>query len=224
MANQSKVVFGKRLKRLRENKGLTLKDAANQLKLGTTTLNQCELGNGNPTLENLISIADFYGVSLDYLAGRVKSMSINSKRVATHNELGLTEDAVACLTHLAKGRKDTPCGFLSYTIQQIVSRRVHGKPVLELVRDYEKYYPDMSHHTAEELEIPVMWGLNRIFSSYNDDVLHAHAPTGPRFRYYPVAEDKQEPWYEGQEEIEADMEAKSAAWIDSIAEALSQAE
>ena len=40
------------------------------LKLGSRTYQYYESGEREPTLSTLIRMADFYGVSIDYLAGR----------------------------------------------------------------------------------------------------------------------------------------------------------
>lgn len=59
-----------RIKELRESKGISMKEAARLLDLPYTTYVNYEKGLREPTSELLIQIADFFGVSIDYLIGR----------------------------------------------------------------------------------------------------------------------------------------------------------
>lgn len=64
-----------RLKELRKNHGLTLKQLRNQLSknnfsVSPDALAKYERGDRNPKIETLQKLADFYGVSVPYLQGR----------------------------------------------------------------------------------------------------------------------------------------------------------
>ena len=63
-------LFSQRLLDLRTQKKLSQNAAAKGLKLGSRTYQYYESGEREPTLSTLIRMADFYGVSLDHLAGR----------------------------------------------------------------------------------------------------------------------------------------------------------
>lgn len=65
MANLSE-----RLKELRKSKNMTQKQMAEALQITLRQYQRYESGNQTTTLENLIKMADFFGVSLDYLVGR----------------------------------------------------------------------------------------------------------------------------------------------------------
>ena len=65
MANLSE-----RLKELRKSKKMTQKQMAEALQITLRQYQRYESGNQTTTLENLIKMADFFGVSLDYLVGR----------------------------------------------------------------------------------------------------------------------------------------------------------
>lgn len=56
-----------KLKELRKNNKQTQQDMANYLNIAPTTYSGYELGTSEPTIETLKKIADYYGVSLDYL-------------------------------------------------------------------------------------------------------------------------------------------------------------
>jgi methanogenic corrinoid protein MtbC1 len=65
--------FGSRLRELRVRKKLRQKDLAAQLGLAQTTVANYEQGSRFPGERILQSIADFFGVSVDFLLGRVES-------------------------------------------------------------------------------------------------------------------------------------------------------
>lgn len=60
----------KRLKELRQEKNLTLKQMAEQLGMVQRNYQRYETGEVDPPLSKAISLADFFDVSLDYLVGR----------------------------------------------------------------------------------------------------------------------------------------------------------
>jgi len=58
---------GERLKALRKQKGLTQKEIAAQLKVHATQLNKYEMGLHAPPPDKLVFLAEFFGVTVDYL-------------------------------------------------------------------------------------------------------------------------------------------------------------
>ena len=59
-----------RLKELREESNLTQRDVANAIHIGTSSVGRWERGEGLPTVDFIIRLADFFQVSVDYLLGR----------------------------------------------------------------------------------------------------------------------------------------------------------
>lgn len=64
------MVFGNRLKELRQQKGLTQADLANLLNLGPTAISNYEANRNEPTFEKLLQLAEYFEVSCDYLLGK----------------------------------------------------------------------------------------------------------------------------------------------------------
>ena len=58
------------LKPFRERKGITQAELAKVLGLTPKAVNFYELGQREPTLANLVRMADYFGVSVDSLLGR----------------------------------------------------------------------------------------------------------------------------------------------------------
>ncbi|MDE6356442.1 MAG: helix-turn-helix domain-containing protein [Clostridia bacterium] len=63
-------VFGERLKELRQEKGIGQVELAAKLNVSKGIISFWENGLREPTMSNLVAIADFFGVTLDYLVGR----------------------------------------------------------------------------------------------------------------------------------------------------------
>jgi len=63
--------FSDRLKELRKAKGVTQKQIAEFLSMTERGFRGYEMGISTPSYETLIRLADYFGVSLDYLTGRV---------------------------------------------------------------------------------------------------------------------------------------------------------
>lgn len=63
--------FKERLKELRNEKGLTQLQLASKLKVDFRTISNWENGVRKPDIEALVTIADYFDVSTDYLLGRI---------------------------------------------------------------------------------------------------------------------------------------------------------
>ena len=61
--------FGERLKELRKERGLGQIALAAALGVGKSSISLWERGESEPTLTNLITIAQYFDVTLDLLAG-----------------------------------------------------------------------------------------------------------------------------------------------------------
>ena len=60
------------LKELRQERNLTQAQIAKKLSITQATYGRYEIGDIEPKISTIIFLADFYGVSTDYLLGRVK--------------------------------------------------------------------------------------------------------------------------------------------------------
>lgn len=60
------------IRNLREDSDKTQKELADYLNVKQTTYSKYELGKINIPVEIFIKLADYYGVSVDYLLGRTK--------------------------------------------------------------------------------------------------------------------------------------------------------
>ena len=67
--NKKMEVFAKRLKALREEKGLSIRKLASALEINHASYARYEKDTAEPTQEMLLKIAKFFGVTPNYLLG-----------------------------------------------------------------------------------------------------------------------------------------------------------
>lgn len=66
-------VFSDKIKNLREENKLTQQDIADLLNTSKQTISNYESGKNEPNLSTVVAIADYFGVTVDYLVGRTNS-------------------------------------------------------------------------------------------------------------------------------------------------------
>ena len=66
----SDVPFCDKLRKLRSDKGITQKEAAREIGTSESVYQRYEKNEAKPSYEQLIRLADYYDVSIDYLTGR----------------------------------------------------------------------------------------------------------------------------------------------------------
>jgi transcriptional regulator with XRE-family HTH domain len=79
--------FGQRLKFLREEKKITQDELAAKIGVGRPTIAGYETKGKQPSFEILEKLADYFGVSIDYLLGRTNDL--NYKNLVFDNDIAL---------------------------------------------------------------------------------------------------------------------------------------
>jgi SOS-response transcriptional repressor LexA/DNA-binding XRE family transcriptional regulator len=110
-----------RLKILREDNKLTKTKLIKQLKIPYTTYNNWEINASKPQIPDLCMLADFYGVTVDYLVGhRIKNRPVAEIQTLTQKYKGLKNkdrrlvNILIDSLILLSGEKDTETGaFIS---------------------------------------------------------------------------------------------------------------
>ncbi len=92
--------FGENLRTLRAARGLTQKELGERVGLSKAVVSKYENALGYPTLDTLITLAEFFGVTTDYLLG--------VKNQKTADVSGLTEEQLnAVLTVIDAFRRQS---------------------------------------------------------------------------------------------------------------------
>lgn len=83
------MLFGSMIKKLREQKNLKQEDIAKMMNVDRSTVGKWENGSSKPDYEKMIKLADYYGVSVDYLLGReeVETIAAHKEGEYTKEEL-----------------------------------------------------------------------------------------------------------------------------------------
>lgn len=69
--------FAERIKELRRTHGLTQVATGEIIGVGQDTISVYERGKNYPEVRNLMILADYFGVSTDYLLGRTDNPEVN---------------------------------------------------------------------------------------------------------------------------------------------------
>ena len=72
------MTFSERLKELRLAKGLTQMQVSQSTGMSLLGYQRYEYGSREPAYNKLLALADYFDVSLDYLAGRTNKPEVNS--------------------------------------------------------------------------------------------------------------------------------------------------
>lgn len=85
-------IVASRLKMARENKNLSKSDVAKALNIATSSMTYYEQGKAIPSVDKLYALADYYGVTMDWLCGR-----INKNDAVLKTEFDMAEVLLAAL-------------------------------------------------------------------------------------------------------------------------------
>lgn len=89
--NTQNIALGERLRQIRSLNNYTMSELSQKLGITIQSLTSYERGNRLPSLDLLIKLADFYGISLDTLVGRDLS---EQQFLSWNNVLELYPDAI----------------------------------------------------------------------------------------------------------------------------------
>ena len=85
-------IVANRLKMARENKGYSKTEVAKALNIATSSMTYYEQGKAIPSIDKLYALADYYGVTMDWLCGRV-----NKNDAVLKTEFDVAEVLLAAL-------------------------------------------------------------------------------------------------------------------------------
>lgn len=102
MVEEQQSLFSKRLKGFRTEKGLTQQEIADLLDINRVSYARWEDGTREPTLENVVKLAQILGTTTDKLLGKTKFVARNSVKPTVfsqnlYNErrkLGLSQESL----------------------------------------------------------------------------------------------------------------------------------
>lgn len=114
--------FGRNLKALRKERGITQENMANSINTSRSCISNYESGNREPDNETIRIIADYFGVSIDFLLGRsaVKTVFKDEDVMSKLHELLSSLDSVKSLdmTYASTYVKCLVIEFYNYLIKK----------------------------------------------------------------------------------------------------------
>jgi transcriptional regulator with XRE-family HTH domain len=102
-----KAFFPTQMRKLRSELKITQETLANEIGVTKSTISLYETGDNVPDIKTLAKIADFYGVSADWLLGRTPDPTTDIDVKAICEKTGLTGDAIEILVLYNEQAKTT---------------------------------------------------------------------------------------------------------------------
>ena len=96
-----------RLKELRKEKKLTQTQVGNYLGITVSAYGNYELGQREPSIDMLLKLADYFGVTVDYLLGRETNTATSVEPLKTKNSSALSEEDEAMLNQYLELSEDS---------------------------------------------------------------------------------------------------------------------
>ena len=159
-------VLGNRLRQLREAWGLVLQDVANLFGTNRNVPSQWEGGLREPSYDHLLRLADFYGVTVDWLLGR-EGAEKDSPRVSLiksqlHDYLRLREATLRGTT--PGNRVKVAIDFLVlqdpelFTVERVARQLVISSETLaQMLDDQVMTTPLVVQRFAQYTNLPEIW-------------------------------------------------------------------
>ena len=140
--------FGKKLKKLMFDFGITQEDLANKLKLDQSYISKLQAGKRTPTIKTLEQFADFFKVPINFfLQNSNNTITGNNNAIGNQNNIGSTDTTIRTkLLSLANSfysdnqvvrvittKKQKPIRFLNIKNSCLIAPRANM-----LIEDYEE--------------------------------------------------------------------------------------
>lgn len=122
-----------RLKILRKEKGLTQNQMGEILKIASTTYNGYEKGNSQPSNDMLLSLANFFDVTTDYILGNIDS-KLSPDELLLVSELELTNEELMRKYIITVDHEELPVE----TLLQIIDAARTLKNLAETMKKYDR--------------------------------------------------------------------------------------
>ena len=98
---------GERIEELRKKKGITQIELAKILGVKRVTVTQWETGVQNIKMIHIVPIAEYFGVSCDFLLGRSRTAAADETIQDVYNRIGLCDEAIAVLEGMFAHTRNT---------------------------------------------------------------------------------------------------------------------
>lgn len=155
--------FHKRLKQLREEKGVSQKDLAANLQVTERAVQYYETGDREPTIKNIEKLATYFGVTTDYILGRTNDpqgyFADHLRRLAANEIYEPISDFISLIVDEAKkaaknGKTDVRVSSSIYDIKNNVQTE------LALREELERMHLTVRNITINNIDDP--FGMKKV--------------------------------------------------------------
>lgn len=108
--------FGKKLKELRTEKLINQAQLASIMNVSKTTISQWETSKQEACFDDILKLADFFGVTTDYLLGREDDFGVVKRELPTDKD---SEELLSLYRELMPSAQEA----IKETIRQLVARQ-----------------------------------------------------------------------------------------------------
>ena len=127
-----------KLKELRKQKGFSQDEVANALEITLRTYQNYEYGQREPSIEMIFKLADFFGVTTDYLLGR-ETEPKPLEQLAKINGLDITEEVLLEeYMKLEPQKRKAIIDFMKRGIKEAERREASEKPPIQVRQGQEQ--------------------------------------------------------------------------------------
>lgn len=180
---QAKKILAERLEELIDERldtdyKLTLPKQCEQMNLSYQTLRKYTNSISACSITNLSKIADYYGVSTDFLLGRTNIKSPNADIQAVCNTIGLSEKAISLLQKWTKSDDKTRfyCSYLSAILENPEFERVLEEIGVILVESRIEGKLYNNNNGIEDItvtqneQMAKLWIVQKVFTEIIEDM------------------------------------------------------
>lgn len=117
-------IFGSRLLSLREARNITQQELADAIGITRQSLSHYEMNERTVNAETIYQIAEFFGVSADYLLGLTDNMTTHTDLKAVCDYTGLDENAVKSIVNFNKNRQENEKAVFNQLLTDISQKKI----------------------------------------------------------------------------------------------------
>lgn len=154
------------LQKLRKQKNLTQEDISDILGIKLSTYQKYERDAISPPYDTLIKIADFYGVTTDYLLGREEEPSAIEKLAGEFNMSALEREIIDGYVKLPKEMREDLMEFLHKSVKKVMSESKAEESPPHVEQFEEKTITTLRYARSEDGHPPEVYETTKDFSKF----------------------------------------------------------
>ena len=145
-------IVGERMKKLREEAGISQNKLAKLIGIQQSSLNRYESGFSNPTPETLLWFGDFFDVSMDYIFGRTDKPQGKMYKYKPRLDPDMMKFVEMCFEPGTRANRENGITILRHYIDRAFSAKTDNRPEFQnMIKDSGKKLFDMV----------IVWKLDR---------------------------------------------------------------